>query len=115
MVDDERRERERDERPRPARPERTGPLGSIAGTDAGALGTGGTQRLDSPRASVEESEKPAPAHAQERPATEAKPWFTSLAFNSDQAGVMADQPPLEGWAEDDPRRDEEDEGGEESG
>lgn len=115
MVDEERREREANERPSPARPERTGPLGSIAGTDAGALGTGGTQRLDPARASVEEAEKPALAHAEERPATEAKPWFTSLAFHSDQAGVMADQPPLEGWDENDPRRGDDDSDGGESG
>jgi hypothetical protein len=70
-----------------AEPDRSGPMNTIAGTDAGALGIGGTQRTDPPSADAAPSRPAPPAAFDPNEARESKPWFTSLAARSEQAGV----------------------------
>lgn len=68
-------------------------LGSIEGADEGALGTAPPPESAPPGAEVSDAEHlvPGAGYDQHRP-DEAKPWFTSLAFESDQAGVANDPP-----------------------
>jgi hypothetical protein len=65
----------------------------IEGADAGALGTSPPPETAPPGAEVDASEHLVPgATFDDRPPTGAKPWFTSLAFDDDQAGVGNDPP-----------------------
>jgi len=63
------------------------------GVDAGALGMDEPPESAPPGATVEDAEHlvPGPAFG-DHVADEAKPWFTSLAAESDQAGVANDAP-----------------------
>ena len=71
----------------------TDKLGGLEGADAAALGTGDPPAPAPPSAQVETDERLVPgADADEVPRDEAKPWFTSLAARSDQAGVANDPP-----------------------
>ncbi len=68
-------------------------LGSIEGADDGALGLTPPPQPPSPAAQVDDEEHLVPgATYGERVADEPKPWFTSLAAESDQAGVANDHP-----------------------
>jgi len=68
-------------------------LGGLEGADAAALGVDATPEPAPPGAEILEDEQLVPgAHAGDIPRTEAKPWFTSLAAGSDQAGVANDPP-----------------------
>ncbi len=64
-------------------------LGAIEGTDDGALGTAPAPETAPPGAQVSDAEHlvPGAAFDEERHAEESKPWFTSLAAESQQAGV----------------------------
>jgi hypothetical protein len=74
-------------------PQRTGPLGTIEGTDAGALGIDPPPGAAPSAAEVDPSEEHVPGPAfDDVPRTESKPWFTSLAAESEQAGVANDDP-----------------------
>jgi hypothetical protein len=67
-------------------------VGGIDGVDRAALGIAPPPQPAPPGASVDPSEEMVPgANAADRPATESKPWFTSLAAHSDQAGVGNEQ------------------------
>jgi hypothetical protein len=73
-------------------PRRT-PPGALEGADTGALGTDAPPSPAPPGAQVDASEHLVPgAKFGEGPKTEAKPWFTSLAAESHQAGVANDDP-----------------------
>lgn len=88
-IDDE-RNREGDSLPpvgEPAEPDRSGPMNTIAGVDAGALGTGATQRTDPPQADAAPSRPPPPTTFDPNEVRESKPWFTTLSARSEQAGV----------------------------
>ncbi|HSK92740.1 MAG TPA: hypothetical protein VLA76_01630 [Candidatus Angelobacter sp.] len=68
-------------------------LGGVEGADDGALGTAPPPEGAPPGAQVSDAEHLVPgagfdAHLPD----EAKPWFTSLAAESDQAGVANDPP-----------------------
>jgi hypothetical protein len=66
---------------------------ALDGADAGALGTDAPPSPAPPGAEVDPSEHLVPgATFGEGPKTEAKPWFTSLGAESDQAGVANDDP-----------------------
>jgi hypothetical protein len=68
-------------------------LGGLEGADAAALGLDATPEPAPPGAEILDDEQLVPgAHADDVPRTEAKPWFTSLAAGSDQAGVANDPP-----------------------
>lgn len=68
-------------------------LGGIEGADDGALGTAPPPESAPPGAEVSDAEHRVPgAGFDEHRPDEAKPWFTSLAFESDQAGVANDPP-----------------------
>jgi hypothetical protein len=68
-------------------------LGGLEGTDAASLGTGDPPESAPPGAIVDADERPVPgAHHDLQRRDEAKPWFTSLAAKSDQAGVANDPP-----------------------
>jgi hypothetical protein len=68
-------------------------LGGLEGADAAALGVDGPPESAPPAASVDGEEVLVPgASADDRDLTEPKPWFTSLAYESDQAGVANDSP-----------------------
>ena len=74
-------------------------LGSIEGADSAALGLTGTPESAPAGAEVEDAEHLVPgATWDDTRATEAKPWQTTLAARSEQAGVANDppdaQPPL---------------------
>lgn len=73
----------------PAVPQRDGPMGSIRGTDAAALGTDQPQRLDPPQADVDPSSDPVPRR-DEVPRTDERPWMTTLAATGADAGVQSD-------------------------
>lgn len=64
-------------------------LGAIEGTDAGALGTAPAPETAPPGAQVSDAEHlvPGASFDDDRHAEESKPWFTSLAAESHQAGV----------------------------
>lgn len=71
--------------------------GAIEGADAAALGIDAAPASAPPGAEVEADEQLVPgADADERPRDEAKPWFTSLVADSDQAGVANDPPDDDG-------------------
>lgn len=68
-------------------------LDPIEGADAAGLGLTGTPETAPPGAEVETAEHLVPgATFADRPNTDAKPWQTSLAAESDQAGVANDPP-----------------------
>jgi len=68
-------------------------LGGLEGADAAALGIDATPEPAPPGAEIPDDEQLVPgADADDFPRTEAKPWFTSLAARSDQAGVGNDSP-----------------------
>ena len=70
-------------------------LGGIEGADDGALGTGPVPQSAPPGATVAGDEHLVPgANFDDRPHDQAKPWFTSLAAESEQAGI-ANEPPDE--------------------
>ncbi|MGI8999397.1 MAG: hypothetical protein ACR2GO_06795 [Candidatus Limnocylindria bacterium] len=66
-------------------------LGGLEGADAAALGTDGLPESAPPGAQVDDGERLVPgANFDEADRRESKPWFTSLAAASDQAGVAND-------------------------
>lgn len=66
-------------------------LGGIEGVDEAALGTDGPPESAPPGAEVVDDERRVPgAGADDLLPDESKPWFTSLAAASDQAGVGND-------------------------
>ena len=68
-------------------------LGGLEGADDGALGTAPPPQSAPPGARVSDAEHLVPgANFEQRPHDQAKPWFTSLAAESEQAGV-ANEPP----------------------
>ena len=68
-------------------------LEAIEGADAAALGVGSPPDSASLAAQVDDSENLVPgADFALHPATDAKPWFTSLVAESGQAGVANDAP-----------------------
>jgi hypothetical protein len=68
-------------------------LGGLEGADAAALGTGAAPESAPPGAEITDEERLVPgANADDVPRDQAKPWFTSLAAGSDQAGVANDPP-----------------------
>lgn len=67
-------------------------LDVIEGADAGALGIDDPPASAPPGAAVDADEARVPGEPMNGPGHEAKPWFTSLAAESDQAGV-ANEPP----------------------
>ena len=68
-------------------------LGGLEGADAAALGTDPPPESAPTGAQVDDEERLMPGpRFDESPATDAKPWFTSLAAGSDQAGVANDAP-----------------------
>ncbi len=76
-----------DERPKSDR------FGAIEGADDAALGQTPPPEPPSPAAQVEDEEHLVPgARFGDRIADEAKPWSTTLAYESGQAGVANDHP-----------------------
>jgi hypothetical protein len=70
-------------------------LGGLDGADAAALGTGAPPESAPPGAEIPDEEQLVPgAHFDDVRRDQAKPWFTSLAAESHQAGV-ANEPPEE--------------------
>jgi hypothetical protein len=67
-------------------------LDVIEGADAGALGTAEPPTSAPPGAAVDESETSMPGRPMDGPGREPKPWATSLAAESDQAGVANEAP-----------------------
>jgi len=68
-------------------------LDALEGADAAALGIDATPESAPPGAEVDADEQLVPgAVADDRARDEAKPWFTSLAADSAQAGVGNDPP-----------------------
>jgi hypothetical protein len=81
-------------------------LGGLEGTDAAALGAESPPESAPEAARVDDEENLVPgATFGLHPATEAKPWFTSLAAESDQAGVAND--PLDAQEPEFPHEDDE--------
>ena len=70
----------------------------IKGADAGSLGIDDPPESAPPAASVDAGEARLPGEPMDGPGDEAKPWHTSLAAQSPQAGV-ANDPPAEPAAE----------------
>lgn len=67
--------------------------GALEGADAAALGMDKPPESAPPGAEVEDAEHLVPgAHFADRRPDEAKPWQTTLAYESDQAGVANDPP-----------------------
>jgi hypothetical protein len=67
-------------------------LGGLDGTDAAAIGVDDPVETAGSRAVVDDEESSVPgAHMDEVPRDQEKPWFTSLAAESDQAGVANDR------------------------
>ena len=78
----------------PAEPKLTGPLGSIAGADRAGLGLVGEPESAPAGAQVDPSEADVPGpDFGDFPATADKPWETTLATKSDNAGVGAEPDP----------------------
>ena len=68
-------------------------LRALEGVDAGALGLTPPPEPAQPDAQQPVEEHPVPgANDDDRVLDESKPWFTSLAAESDQAGVANDAP-----------------------
>ncbi len=69
-------------------------LGGLEGADAAALGTDTPPESAPPGARVDAEERLVPGTGFDdvRRRDEAKPWFTSLAAESSQAGVANDPP-----------------------
>ena len=68
-------------------------LGGLEGADAAALGVDAAPESAPPGAKVDDEERLVPgAGFDELRGNQAKPWFTSLAAESDQAGVANDPP-----------------------
>lgn len=69
-------------------------LGSLEGADDGALGTAPAPESAPPGARVSDDEHRVPGadFDERRHGHDEKPWFTSLASESDQAGVGNDPP-----------------------
>ena len=68
-------------------------LGGLEGADAAALGTGTPPESAPPGARVDAEERLVPGTGfDDVRRDEAKPWFTSLAAESSQAGVANDPP-----------------------
>jgi hypothetical protein len=66
-------------------------LGGLEGADSAALGTDPPPETAPPGAQVVDEEHLVPgADFDQRPATDDKAWFTSLAADSSQAGVAND-------------------------
>lgn len=81
-------------------------LGGIEGADAAALGIEPPPASAPEAAQVDDEETLVPgATFGLHPATEAKPWFTSLAAESEQAGVAND--PLDAQEPEFPHEDDE--------
>jgi hypothetical protein len=83
-------------------------LNSLDGADAGALGMTPAPESAPPGAEVSGEENLVPgADFDRRPRDQAKPWHTSLAAESEQAGVANDPPdaqePLYPTTDEDPR------------
>jgi hypothetical protein len=80
-------------------------LGGIEGVDAAALGIDATPNEAPPGAPLEDDVRTVPGPDVDVPRDEAKPWFTSLAATSEQAGVANDPPDAQDerfpWHEDD--------------
>lgn len=71
----------------------TDPPGGLEGADAAALGTAPPPESAPPAAEVDDEEHLVPgATFGDHPPVEPKPWFTTLAAESDQAGVANDPP-----------------------
>ena len=68
-------------------------LGGLEGADAAALGTGAPPASAPPGAEIPDEERLVPGANMDAIARDqAKPWFSSLAAGSDQAGVANDPP-----------------------
>jgi len=68
-------------------------LGGLEGADAAALGIEAPPESAPPGAAVDDDEQLVPgAHFDDVRRDQAKPWFTSLAAGSEQAGVGNDPP-----------------------
>ena len=68
-------------------------LGGLEGADAAALGVDGPPESAPPGAEVVNEERLVPgATLDEAHRDESKPWFTSLAAESEQAGIGNDAP-----------------------
>lgn len=68
-------------------------LGGLEGADAAALGTDAPPESAPPGAQVDDEERLVPGAGFDDVARDtSKPWFTSLAAESDQAGVANDPP-----------------------
>jgi hypothetical protein len=68
-------------------------LAGLEGADAAALGTDAAPESAPPGAHVDDEERLVPgAGFDDVPRDTAKPWFTSLAAESGQAGVANDPP-----------------------
>ncbi len=67
-------------------------LGGLEGADAAALGIDPVPESAPPGAAVDDDEQLVPGAPPDDARDEAKPWFTSLAARSDQAGVANDPP-----------------------
>lgn len=64
-------------------------LTGVKGVDAAALGLGPPPESAPPGAKVDDTDREMPGPSfDDRLPVEPKPWFTSLAAESDQAGVM---------------------------
>lgn len=71
-------------------------LGGLEGADAAALGVDAAPESASPAAAVDGDEVLVPgANADDRDLAQEKPWFTSLAYESDQVGVANDPPDVQ--------------------
>lgn len=70
--------------------------GGLEGADAAALGTDASPESAPPGAEVDDEQQLVPgANFDSADRREAKPWFTSLAADSDQAGVANDAPDVQ--------------------
>ena len=67
-------------------------LDVIDGADAGALGINEPPVSAPPGATVDAGQRSVPGPPMDGPGHEPKPWHTSLAAQSDQAGVGNDPP-----------------------
>lgn len=65
-------------------------LNAIEGADAGAMGVADPPASAPPGAEVDDADRQVPGPKFDEPIREARPWYTSLAFESDQAGVATD-------------------------